>query len=182
MSERVLSGAPASPGLAIGRARVLSHPSEDPARDPLLPAEVQAEAERATDALRKAAAELERIAADLRKQGSDDDAEIVETGALMAADPVLHSAVRAAVTERGLRAAAALTDAAEEHALAIASLPDALLAARADDVRSLGLRPEHPSMRGRTARLSCSWPRTSARRTWLSTATGSRGSPCPRAR
>ena len=140
MSERVLSGAPASPGLAIGRARVLSHPSEDPARDPLLPAEVQAEAERATDALRQAAAELERIAADLREQGSDDDAEIVETGALMAADPVLHSAVRAAVTERGLRAAAALTDAAEEHALAIASLPDALLAARADDVRSLGRR------------------------------------------
>ena len=27
MSERVLSGAPASPGLAIGRARVLAHPS-----------------------------------------------------------------------------------------------------------------------------------------------------------
>ena len=72
--------------------------------------------------------------------GRDDDAEIVETGALMAADPMLESAVCDGVTERGLRAAAALLDASEEHAAAIASLPDACLAARADDVRSLGRR------------------------------------------
>ena len=151
MSERVLRGAPTSPGLAIGRARVLSHPSEDAARDPLPPGEATAEAERASDALRQAAAELERIAAQLREQGRHDDAEIVETGALMAADPMLDSAVSEAVTERGLRAAAAVIDATEQHAAVIASLPDALLAARADDVRSLGRRaariaagaPEH---------------------------------------
>ena len=71
------------------------------------PARPTAEAERASDALRQAAAELERIAAQLRDQGRDDDAEIVETGALMAADPMLDSAVSEAVTERGLRAAAA---------------------------------------------------------------------------
>ena len=151
MSERVLRGAPTSPGLAIGRARVLSHPSEDAARDPLPPGEAAAEAERASDALRQAAAELERIAAQLREQGRHDDAEIVETGALMAADPMLDSAVSEAVTERGLRAAAAVIEATEQHAAVIASLPDALLAARADDVRSLGRRaariaagaPEH---------------------------------------
>ena len=34
MSERVLSGAAASTGLAIGRARVLVHPADAPARDP----------------------------------------------------------------------------------------------------------------------------------------------------
>jgi phosphoenolpyruvate-protein kinase (PTS system EI component) len=140
MSERVLSGAPASPGLAIGRARVLSHPSEDTARDPLPPGDAETEAERASDALRQAAGELERIAAQLREQGRGDDAEIVETGALMAADPILDSAVSEAVTERGLRAAAALLEATEQHAAVIASLPDDLLAARADDVRSLGRR------------------------------------------
>jgi phosphoenolpyruvate-protein kinase (PTS system EI component) len=140
MSERVLSGAPASPGLAIGRARVLSHPSEDPARDPLSGVEAQSEAERASAALRDAAAELERIAAQLREQGRDDDAEIVETGALMAADPMLAPAVSEAVLERGLRATAALVEATEKHAAVIASLPDPLLAARADDVRSLGRR------------------------------------------
>jgi phosphoenolpyruvate-protein kinase (PTS system EI component) len=58
----------------------------------------------------------------------------------MAADPLLESAVSAAVTERGRSAAAALLEATEEHALVIASLPDAVLAARADDVRSLGRR------------------------------------------
>jgi phosphoenolpyruvate-protein kinase (PTS system EI component) len=140
MSERVLSGAPASPGLAIGHARVLFHPSEAPARDPRPTREPAAEAQHAREALREAAAELERIAAALRDDGLPDDAEIVETGALMAADPLLESAVSAAVIERGRSAAAALVEATEEHALVIAALPDALLAARADDVRSLGRR------------------------------------------
>jgi phosphoenolpyruvate-protein kinase (PTS system EI component) len=140
MSERVLSGAPASPGLAIGHARVLCHPSGVPAREPVSPADAEAEAERAAEALRRAAAELERIAAQLREQGRDGDAEIVETGALMAADPMLESAVSAAVKEHGRPAPTALLEATEEHAAAIASLPDALLAARADDVRSLGRR------------------------------------------
>jgi multiphosphoryl transfer protein len=140
MSERVLSGAPASPGLAIGHARVLSDPSQDPARDPGPTRDAAAEAEHARESLRQAAAELEGIAAALREDGRPDDAEIVETGALMAADPLLESAVSAAVTERGRSAAAALAEATEEHALVIESLPDALLAARADDVRSLGRR------------------------------------------
>ncbi len=53
---------------------------------------------------------------------------------------MLDSAVSEAVTERGLGAGAALVEATEQHAAVIASLPDALLAARADDVRSLGRR------------------------------------------
>jgi multiphosphoryl transfer protein len=138
--ERVLSGAPASPGLAIGQARVLSHPSEDPARDPGPIRDPAAEAELAREALRQAAAELEGVATALREDGRPDDAEIVETGALMAADPLLDAAVSEAVKERGRSAAAALAEAAEEHALVIESLPDTLLAARADDVRSLGRR------------------------------------------
>ena len=91
-------------------------------------------------ALRQAASELEQIAARLREQGRADDAEIVETGALMAADPVLEAAVDVAVRELGLPATAALLGATAEHAAAIAGLPDAVLAARADDVRSLGRR------------------------------------------
>jgi phosphoenolpyruvate-protein kinase (PTS system EI component) len=140
MSERVLSGAPASPGLAIGHARVLSHPSEVPARDPGPTREPAAEADHACEALRQAAAELERIAASLRGDGRPDEAGIVETGALMAADPLLDAAVTAAVMERGRSAGAALIEATEGHAAAIASLSDELLAARADDVRSLGRR------------------------------------------
>ena len=140
MSERVLSGAPASPGLAIGRARVLSRPSEEPARDPGPTRPAPAEAEHARESLRQAAAELEQIASALRDDGRPGDAEIVETGVLIAADPLLESSVSDAVTERGRSAATALVEATEEHAAVIASLPDPLLAARADDVRSLGRR------------------------------------------
>jgi len=140
MSERVLSGAPASPGLAIGRARVLALPSQAPARDPGPTREPDAEAEHARDALRRAAAELEEIAASLRADARAEDAEIVETGAIMAADPMLESAVCTAVLERGRSASSALLEATEETAAVIASLPDELLAARADDVRSLGRR------------------------------------------
>lgn len=140
MSERVLRGAPASPGLAAGHARVLSHMSGAPAREPVPEAELEAELARALSALTGAAAELERIAAGLRESGRDDEAEIIDTGALMAADPALEVAVREGVTARRLDAATALLAASDEHADAIASLPDAVLAARADDVRSIGRR------------------------------------------
>ena len=140
MSERVLRGAPASPGLAAGLARVLFHPSGASARSPVPEADRGAEAERARRALAEAAAELQRIGASLRESGRVDEAEIVETGALMAADPLLESAVTTAVLDQRVPAAAALLDATEEHAGAIAALSDPVLAARADDVRSLGRR------------------------------------------
>jgi phosphoenolpyruvate-protein kinase (PTS system EI component) len=140
MDERVLRGAPASPGLAAGRARVLSPPSEASAREPVPDTELEAEAQRARAALAEAASELEQIGAGLRESGRADEAEIVETGALMAADPVLETAVTAAVLEGRAPAAAALLAATEEHAHVIESLPDPTLAARADDVRSLGRR------------------------------------------
>ena len=140
MSERVLRGAPASPGLAAGRARVLFIPSMASAREPVPVGELEAEAERARAALAAAASELERIGAELRDSGREGEAEIVETGALMAVDPVLAAAVTAAVLEQRAPAASAVLAATEEHAQAIEALPDAALAARADDVRSLGRR------------------------------------------
>ena len=140
MSERVLRGAPASPGLAAGHARILLSPSGTSARPPVAASELGAEADRARAALRTAAADLERIAADLRDGGREADAEIVSTGALMAADPALEAAVSAAIEDRRVSAGEALLAAAEEHARAIEALPDPMLAARADDIRSLGRR------------------------------------------
>jgi phosphoenolpyruvate-protein kinase (PTS system EI component) len=140
MSERVLRGAPASPGLAAGHAWVLSPPSQSSARAPVAESALEGEVARARSGLRGAAAELERIAAGLRQSGRDQEAEIIETGALMAADPVLEAAVSDAIQERRMAAGEALLAAAEAHALAIEALPDAVLAARADDVRSLARR------------------------------------------
>jgi len=58
----------------------------------------------------------------------------------MALDPGLAAAVEAAVGSDGLPAADAILEACSAQADALAALPDEMLAARADDVRSLGRR------------------------------------------
>ncbi len=134
MAERVLTGAAASPGAAIGPAWRCA---EQPAGGRLVPAaERERERELALAALAEAAERLTAVAAGL----PEHDAEIVETGALMAADPALIDAVRDAILTDGLSAGAAILRATGLHADAIAAIGDETLAARADDVRSLGRR------------------------------------------
>lgn len=137
--ERALEGVSAAPGIAIGPALVLDRPA-GPEGHTVPPGARAEEARRATEALRDAAADLEAIAARLRESGRDDEAEIVETGALMAADPVLVSRAQGLVMESGMPAAKALRLAAEEAASALDELSDPVLALRAEDVRSVGRR------------------------------------------
>ena len=139
MPERVLAGVAASPGVAVGAARVVR--SLTALTTAAVPPEGRAEeAARATDALEAAASRLEAVAGSLRAGGRAAEAEIVEAGVLMAQDPLLREAVETAVLQRGTPAPVALVEAADTHAAAIASVDDATLAARADDVRSLGRR------------------------------------------
>jgi len=91
-------------------------------------------------ALETSGAELQAIASRLRASGRDDEAEIVETGVLMAADPSLMELVESLVLESGLHADSALAKAADQIATDLANLGDPTLALRADDVRSLGRR------------------------------------------
>ncbi|WP_051324894.1 putative PEP-binding protein [Candidatus Solirubrobacter pratensis] len=135
MAERILPGLPAAPGVATGRARVLAA-----AIDSGPVADRDEELARARAALAEAGAQLEALAARLRAEGRGEEAEIVETGVLMAADPALDAALEAAILTDGLAAAAALVRACAIHADAIAALGDETLALRADDVRSLGRR------------------------------------------
>jgi phosphoenolpyruvate-protein kinase (PTS system EI component) len=104
------------------------------------PAARTGELDRATRALQGAAAELQDLATRLREAGRTAEADIVETGVLMADDPSLIRRVESLVLESGLPADAALAAAAEEIALELANLEDPTLALRADDVRSLGRR------------------------------------------
>jgi len=133
MAEQTLRGLPASPGLAIGCARVLGGAAV--ARDTVPDERRPAEVERAHAALRAAAAELEALA----ERVGGEEAEIIRAGVLMAGDPVLVDDVERAVLD-GLPAPAALEAATARHATAIAALGDETLAARAEDVRSLGRR------------------------------------------
>jgi phosphoenolpyruvate-protein kinase (PTS system EI component) len=138
MSERVLRGVSAAPGVATGKAIVLDRPPPL-AQTAIAPAARARESQRAKFALQAAANELEDVASRLREGGRNDEADIVETGVLMAADPSLIARVEALVAS-GLPADAAIHSAAEEIATELASLADPTLALRADDVRSLGRR------------------------------------------
>jgi phosphoenolpyruvate-protein phosphotransferase len=137
--ERVLAGVPASPGTAFGEVRRL-----DVAGDvdtTVLDEDARpAVASRALDGLARAARELEGLAAKLRADGRDEEADILDAGMMMAEDPVLTGAVEAAVLERGLTAPSAITFEVEQIAAQLDALDDADLAARAADVRSLARR------------------------------------------
>jgi phosphoenolpyruvate-protein kinase (PTS system EI component) len=139
MTERALRGFAAAPGLAAGPAVLLTAPAAAPHVSVPLD-QRRAQLECASSALEETAGELERIAARLRDEARDAEAEIVESNALMARDPGLGLAVERLVLEQGRPAVAALAEAAESFAGQLAALPDPMLAERADDVRSLGRR------------------------------------------
>jgi phosphoenolpyruvate-protein kinase (PTS system EI component) len=138
VGEHALRGVSAAPGIAAGKAVVLDRPRRRPARG-VAPAARGREADRARAALETAGAELHEIASRLRESGRDDEADIVETGVLMAADTSLTNLVDSLV-ESGLHADAAIAGAADQIATDLANLSDPTLALRADDVRSLGRR------------------------------------------
>jgi phosphoenolpyruvate-protein phosphotransferase len=139
MTERVLAGVPASPGIAFGAVRRLDAAGEidssvlDESARP-------AAATQALDALAQSARELEELAVKLRVDGRSDEADILDAGTMMAEDPVLIEAVERAVRERGLTAGSAILTEVEAVATQLDMLDDPELAARAADVRSLARR------------------------------------------
>jgi phosphoenolpyruvate-protein kinase (PTS system EI component) len=137
--EMAVHGVGAAPGIAIGRAIVLDRAGASDATI-IPPAERAAELDRALRSLNVVAGELQQIASGLRESGRRAEADIVETGVLMAADPGLGARVEALVVESGMPAAEALRQATDESARQLAELGDPVLAERADDVRSLGRR------------------------------------------
>jgi multiphosphoryl transfer protein len=140
MAEEVLSGSAASPGIGAGPAHLLDPRVVDDGSCAVPLSERSAELERAETALSDAAAAVKAVARTLQDQGRAEDAEIVETGALLAADPTLLKQVRTEVREHGRSAAGAILEAADNFAEAIADLDDPMLAARADDIRSVARR------------------------------------------
>jgi multiphosphoryl transfer protein len=138
MSDRELCGVPAAPGVAVGVVRLLAAVGPTGVE---LPPELRAgELDRARLALEQAADQLDALAQRLEAAGRADDAEIVATGALMARDPSLEQALVPLVLEGGRSAPDAILEACGAHADLLAALSDPMLAARADDVRSLGRR------------------------------------------
>ena len=124
-----LRGQPAAPGVATGAPWVLGAAATNGA-----PAVLGLE-----EASTAAGADLERLGGQLRAEGRLEEAAILEAQALMAADPELIGAARERVAA-GADPADAMTAAGEAVATAFESMDDAVLAARAADVRDVAAR------------------------------------------
>jgi phosphoenolpyruvate-protein phosphotransferase len=131
-------GIPAAPGIAVGP--IWRYRPRGAAGVPIVAVSSHGEAElRIRRAADQAAAQLEALAARLVELGRPGEAEILEAQALMAVDPaIVDEAVK--LVRKGGGPVDAVLAAAEVSAEILAGLDDALLAARAADVRDVAGR------------------------------------------
>jgi phosphoenolpyruvate-protein phosphotransferase len=135
---QTITGIPASRGIALGRAFRFLRPHLVHTRYDVQDA--MAEWARFASALDVARQQLAAVQASVAGSHGAEAAAIFEAQAIMLDDPDLIEAVRLAIRQEGINADAALHDAAESYAQALAALDDEYLQARAADVRDVANR------------------------------------------
>ncbi len=123
-----LYGRPASEGLAFGVPVRVDHVDVPDDFEVL---------ESFTDVARRTAQRLEVLAAEVRTDGREEEADVLEAYALMATDPSLKKDVAAAV-EAGEMLVPAVRDSIQRMSDNFAAMKDAYFAQRAEDVRGVG--------------------------------------------
>jgi phosphotransferase system enzyme I (PtsI) len=148
---KILQGAPAAPGLALGAAQVIAPapPVDLTARRTTDAAE---ETARLAQAMKQALARLEQ----LQQAAKGQTADILAAQREMMDDPGLKEGAEAQIAA-GSAAEAAITRIASDYAEQLASLPDEYLAARAEDVREVGRRIV-AELRGKTLEVHLERP------------------------
>jgi phosphoenolpyruvate-protein kinase (PTS system EI component) len=146
-------GLPVSAGTAAGVLAIAADPADDTGADTVA---ADATPEEVAAAFAAVAAERSALAGRLRAAGRGDEADIIEIGALIAADPSLSGPAVAAVRD-GAAAATAVRETAERHAAAMARLDNPALAERAGDIRQIA-----DAVLARIAPAGPSWPGTEA--------------------
>ena len=130
-----------SAGTAAGILRIVADSVVGDASVAATPEEVAA-------AFTAVAAERSALAERLRKAGRTSEAEIIAIGALIAGDPALSAPAVAAV-QGGADAVTAVREAAERQAELMEKLDNPALAARAGDIRQVGVRRHRAAADGR---------------------------------
>ena len=135
---QTITGIPASRGIALGPAFQFLRPHLVVTRYNVQ--DSMAEWARFESALYVARQQLAAVQASVAGSHGAEEAAIFEAQAMMLDDPDLIEAVRLAIRQEGINAEAALHDAAESYAQALAALDDEYLQARAADVRDVANR------------------------------------------
>lgn len=131
-------GLPTSKGVAVAPAFLYTAqrpPLTSIERRPITPEQVPLEQQMLRNALKQGAQELTALAASVRDSVGASEAGIFEAQALMLADPALLDASLRMIDIEHIDAASAVASVGEQQAGMLAGLDDALLAARAVDVR-----------------------------------------------
>ncbi len=128
MTNTVLTGIPASRGLAFGPAVVL--------RSAVIADDAPAVME-ITEAIERTATRFEELSAQAATAGRADEAEVLEAYAMIAEDPMLLGAVEQEL-QRGTEPVAAVRHAVAELEKTFRAMSNAYLAERADDVAGVG--------------------------------------------
>ncbi|MCB9946372.1 MAG: phosphoenolpyruvate--protein phosphotransferase [Rhodospirillaceae bacterium] len=133
---RLLVGVSASPGLVVGRVFQLRRKEIE---IPELGGEPFAERNRLADAVEHARIQLEALQAELHAQADPAKAAIFAAHQELLDDPGLIDVAHSAIA-KGKSAEFAWREAYTQQAARLAALPNELLAARANDLRDVGLR------------------------------------------
>ncbi len=137
VNEKIYKGIAASEGIAFGPA-FLFRPVD--LKIPLrAAAPMEQELKRFEEACQKAGQELEALTLDVAKRTNAGTAVIFEAHQLMVADPMLADSVRSHL-EAGETIETAVQAASQEIAAMLASMDNALFAAREADMRDVGRR------------------------------------------
>jgi phosphoenolpyruvate-protein phosphotransferase (PTS system enzyme I) len=137
----MLRGTPVSPGIARGRAFVITcgHRPAAPRRS-IQPADLEGERVRFEAALDRASAELVALQKDVAERIGQSQADIFGAQALLVRDPGMHDHVLLAMSEKLVNVEAALSEFIDAHTRVLDEVPDTYLRERAADVRDVGRR------------------------------------------
>lgn len=140
-AEQRLDGIGVSPGMAVGGA--VRYLPAAAVRRAIAPADVPREQEQLRQAIVRARARLDDLAAQVARDLDGAQAGIFTAQALMLADPAIADRAADLIAANLSDAASSVLEAGETEAAALARLPDATLSGRAADVRDAVRRVAH---------------------------------------
>ncbi|MFM2482884.1 phosphoenolpyruvate-protein phosphotransferase PtsI [Celerinatantimonas sp. YJH-8] len=136
----MISGIPASPGIAFGKALLLSEEKVVINTHPIKPSEIDNEIKHFLDARDKTAAQLTEIKAMAGATFGEEKEAIFEGHIMLLEDEELEEDIKAFIKDNMASADHAINSVIEQNAEMLASLDDPYLRERATDFRDIGSR------------------------------------------